>query len=129
MAIVTLAHADLTGPTGTTSKAAAERSGRYFGMAMGADRLSDSGFQTIARREFNMLTAVNEMKPDATEPNPGQFTFTNADRLYTGTSGAVSVRNAAYNGTLGANASTSFGFVVNGSPEPPAPGPASSCWP
>jgi endo-1,4-beta-xylanase len=33
----------------------------------------------------------------------------------TGTSGAVSVRNAAYNGTLGANASTSFGFIVNGS--------------
>ncbi|MEN3614295.1 endo-1,4-beta-xylanase [Plantactinospora sp. ZYX-F-223] len=82
VAIVTFAHADLSGPPGTTLKAAAERSGRYFGMAMGADRLSDSGFQTIARREFNMLTAVNEMKPDATEPNPGQFNFTNADRLY-----------------------------------------------
>jgi endo-1,4-beta-xylanase len=33
----------------------------------------------------------------------------------TGTSGAVTVRNAAYNGSLGANASTSFGFVANGS--------------
>ena len=33
----------------------------------------------------------------------------------TGTSGAVSVRNADYNGSLGANASTSFGFVANGS--------------
>jgi endo-1,4-beta-xylanase len=32
----------------------------------------------------------------------------------TGTSGAISVRNAAYNGSLGANASTSFGFLVNG---------------
>jgi endo-1,4-beta-xylanase len=82
VAQATFAHADLSGPPGTTLKAAAERSGRYFGMAMGADRLSDSGFQTIARREFNMLTAVNEMKPDATEPNPGQFNFTNADRLY-----------------------------------------------
>ena len=35
--------------------------------------------------------------------------------INTGTSGAVSVRNAAYNGSLGANASTSFGFLVNGS--------------
>ncbi len=33
----------------------------------------------------------------------------------TGTSGAVSVRNVAYNGSLGANASTTFGFLVNGS--------------
>jgi endo-1,4-beta-xylanase len=83
VAIVTVAHADLTGPPGTTLKAAAERSGRYFGLAMGADRLSDSGFQAIARREFNMLTAVNEMKPDATQPNPGQFNFRNGDALAT----------------------------------------------
>jgi endo-1,4-beta-xylanase len=33
----------------------------------------------------------------------------------TGTSGAISVRNASYNGALGANASTTFGFLVNGS--------------
>lgn len=33
----------------------------------------------------------------------------------TGTSGTVSVRNADYNGSLGANASTTFGFLVNGS--------------
>ncbi len=32
----------------------------------------------------------------------------------TGTSGSVSVRNAAYNGTLGANASTTFGFTATG---------------
>ena len=82
VAVATLAHADLSGPPGTTLKAAAERSGRYFGLAMGADRLSDSGFQTIARREFNMLTAVNEMKPDATQPSRGQFNFRNGDALY-----------------------------------------------
>jgi endo-1,4-beta-xylanase len=33
----------------------------------------------------------------------------------TGSSGAISVRNASYNGSLGANASTTFGFLVNGS--------------
>src|SRR6188472_4562463 len=82
VAVATLAHADLTGPPGTTLKAAAERSGRYFGAAMGSDRLNDSGFLTIANREFDMMTAVNEMKPDATEPNSGQFTFGAGDAIY-----------------------------------------------
>ncbi|MEU8235620.1 endo-1,4-beta-xylanase [Actinoplanes sp. NPDC048967] len=82
VAVATLAHADLTGPPGTTLKAAAERSGRYFGAAMGRDRLSDNGFLTIANREFDMMTAVNEMKPDATEPNRGQFSFAAGDAIY-----------------------------------------------
>jgi endo-1,4-beta-xylanase len=82
VAVATLAHADLSDPPGTTLKAAAERSGRYFGAAMGGDRLNDSGFLAIANREFDMMTAVNEMKPDATEPNSGQFTFTAGDAIY-----------------------------------------------
>ncbi|MFG2046591.1 endo-1,4-beta-xylanase [Micromonospora sp. NPDC048935] len=82
MALATFARADLSGPPGTTLKAAAERSGRYFGAAMGSDRLNDSGFLTIASREFDMMTAVNEMKPDATEPNPGQFDFRRGDAIY-----------------------------------------------
>ncbi|MEU7873419.1 endo-1,4-beta-xylanase [Dactylosporangium sp. NPDC049140] len=82
VAIATFAHADLNDPPGTTLKAAAERSGRYFGAAMGGDRLSDSGFLAIANREFDMMTAVNEMKPDATEPNSGQFTFAAGDAIY-----------------------------------------------
>ncbi|MEV1317692.1 endo-1,4-beta-xylanase [Micromonospora arborensis] len=82
MALATFARADLSGPPGTTLKAAAERSGRYFGAAMGADRLNDSGFLTIANREFDMMTAVNEMKPDATEPNRGQFDFRAGDAIY-----------------------------------------------
>ncbi|MGC4749197.1 endo-1,4-beta-xylanase [Micromonospora sp. DT201] len=82
MALAPFARADLSGPPGTTLKAAAERSGRYFGAAMGADRLNDSGFLTIANREFDMMTAVNEMKPDATEPNRGQFDFRAGDAIY-----------------------------------------------
>ena len=34
--------------------------------------------------------------------------------INTGTSGSISVRNASYNGSVGANASTNFGFLVNG---------------
>ncbi|MEU4215765.1 endo-1,4-beta-xylanase [Actinoplanes sp. NPDC026623] len=82
VAVATLARADLSGPPGTTLKAAAERSGRYFGAAMGGDRLGDAGFLAIANREFDMMTAVNEMKPDATEPSSGQFDFRAGDAIY-----------------------------------------------
>ena len=36
---------------------------------------------TIANREFNMVTAENEMKWDATEPNQNQFNFSHGDRI------------------------------------------------
>src|SRR4051794_22984984 len=55
--------------------AAAAQSGRYFGTAIAAGRLGDSTYSTIAGREFNMITAENEMKPDATEPQRGNFNF------------------------------------------------------
>ena len=82
VAMTTLAHADLSGPPGTTLKAAAERSGRYFGAAMGETDLTTRASLTIANREFDMMTAVNEMKPDATEPNSGQFAFPAGDAIY-----------------------------------------------
>src|SRR5690606_1923317 len=55
---------------------------RYFGVAIAANKLNDSVYTTIANREFNSVTAENEMKIDATEPQPGQFNFTQADRIY-----------------------------------------------
>ena len=55
----------------STLGAAAAQSGRYFGTAIAAGRLGDSAYTTIADREFNMVTAENEMKIDATEPQPG----------------------------------------------------------
>ncbi|MFD0318015.1 endo-1,4-beta-xylanase [Streptomyces flavalbus] len=66
----------------STLGAAAAQSGRYFGTAIAAGRLGDSTYTSIANREFNMVTAENEMKIDATEPQRGQFNFTNADRIY-----------------------------------------------
>ncbi|MFJ8546897.1 endo-1,4-beta-xylanase [Streptomyces sp. NPDC093586] len=66
----------------STLGAAAAQSGRYFGTAIAANRLSDSTYATIAAREFNMVTAENEMKIDATEPQRGRFDFTTADRVY-----------------------------------------------
>ncbi|WP_203685259.1 endo-1,4-beta-xylanase, partial [Actinoplanes siamensis] len=66
----------------STLGAAAAQSGRYFGTAIAAGRLGDATYTTIAGREFNMITAENEMKPDATEPQRGQFNFSAGDRIY-----------------------------------------------
>ncbi|CAL9652216.1 Endo-1,4-beta-xylanase A [Streptomyces sp. enrichment culture] len=66
----------------STLGAAAAQGGRYFGTAIAANRLSDSTYATIAAREFNSVTAENEMKIDATQPQRGQFNFTAADRVY-----------------------------------------------
>ncbi|MFC6090166.1 endo-1,4-beta-xylanase [Saccharothrix lopnurensis] len=66
---------------GTTLGASAAEKGRYFGAAVAAGRLGDSTYVNLLNREFNSVTAENEMKMDATEPNQGQFTFTNGDRI------------------------------------------------
>ncbi|MCI4062077.1 endo-1,4-beta-xylanase [Micromonospora sp. R77] len=66
----------------TTLGAAAAQSGRYFGTAIAAGRLGDSTYSTIAAREFNMVTAENEMKPDATEPQQNVFNFSAGDQIY-----------------------------------------------
>ncbi|MFF3737873.1 endo-1,4-beta-xylanase [Streptomyces sp. NPDC002566] len=65
-----------------TLGAAAAQSGRYFGTAIASGRLGDSAYTTIASREFNSVTAENEMKIDATEPQRGQFNFSAGDRVY-----------------------------------------------
>jgi endo-1,4-beta-xylanase len=77
----------------TTLGAAAAQSGRYYGTAISAGKLSDSAYTTIAAREFNMVTPENEMKPDATEPTRGVFNFTGGDAVYNwATSNGLKVR-------------------------------------
>ncbi|MFI9812560.1 endo-1,4-beta-xylanase [Saccharothrix variisporea] len=78
-AVVMISSADAAA---STLGAAAAQSGRYFGTAIAAGRLGDSQYSTIAGREFNMITAENEMKPDATEPQRGQFSFGSGDQIY-----------------------------------------------
>ncbi|WP_046528438.1 MULTISPECIES: endo-1,4-beta-xylanase [Cellulomonas] len=66
---------------GSTLQAAAAESGRYFGTAIAASRLNDGTYTTIANREFNMITAENEMKMDAMQPSRGQFNWSSGDRI------------------------------------------------
>ncbi|WP_309134007.1 endo-1,4-beta-xylanase [Cellulomonas sp.] len=66
---------------GSTLQAAAAESGRYFGTAIAASRLNDAAYTTIANREFNMITAENEMKMDAMQPSRGQFNWSSGDRI------------------------------------------------
>ncbi len=65
----------------TTLGAAAAQSGRYFGAAVAGGKLGDSQYTTILNREFNSITAENEMKWDHTEPSRNNFTFGSADRI------------------------------------------------
>ncbi|MEU4770346.1 endo-1,4-beta-xylanase, partial [Actinosynnema sp. NPDC023794] len=66
---------------GTTLATAAAEKGRYFGTAVAAGRMGDSTYMGILNREFNMVTAENEMKMDATEPQQNRFNYTNGDRI------------------------------------------------
>jgi len=66
---------------GSTLQAAAAETNRYFGTAMAAHYLNNSGTTNIVNREFNMITAENEMKMDAMQPNRGQFNWSSGDRI------------------------------------------------
>ncbi|SES09266.1 endo-1,4-beta-xylanase, partial [Lentzea xinjiangensis] len=70
-----------TANAATTLGAAAAQSGRYFGTAVAAGKLGDSTYVNILNTEFTMVTAENEMKWDATEPNRGQFSYSAGDRI------------------------------------------------
>ena len=70
-----------TAEAASTLGASAAQTGRYFGAAIAAGRLSDATYTGIVNREFTSVTAENEMKWDATEPSQGRFTYTGGDRI------------------------------------------------
>ena len=55
----------------------------YFmiGVAVNQRNVSNTQQQDLIRREFNSMTAENDMKPEPTEPREGQFNWENADRI------------------------------------------------
>src|SRR5690554_2894403 len=80
MSGITLAALPASAAGATLHEAAAE-SGRYFGSAMAAHYLSNSQTTSILNREFNMITAENEMKMDAMQPQRGNFNWSSGDRI------------------------------------------------
>ncbi|MDT0323681.1 endo-1,4-beta-xylanase, partial [Streptomyces millisiae] len=70
-----------TADAATTLGASAAERGRYFGTAVAANRLGEAAYASTLNTEFNSVTAENEMKWDATEPNRNSFTFGAADQI------------------------------------------------
>ncbi|MEU4526614.1 cellulose binding domain-containing protein [Micromonospora ureilytica] len=69
------------------------------------------GFQAEVTVANNSTTALNGWTVGLTLAS-GQAISSLWSGTNTGTTGSVSVRNAAYNGTVGPNASTTFGFTA-----------------
>ncbi|MBO7584520.1 MAG: endo-1,4-beta-xylanase, partial [Bacteroidales bacterium] len=55
----------------------------YFmiGVAVNQRNISDADQIALIKREFNSITAENDMKPQPTEPNKGEFNWENADKI------------------------------------------------
>ncbi|WP_147945506.1 endo-1,4-beta-xylanase [Microbispora hainanensis] len=64
-----------------TLGAAAAQSGRYFGTAIAAGHLNDSTYVATWDREFNSVTAENEMKWGPIEPSRNSFNWGSADQI------------------------------------------------
>ncbi|MCR4914299.1 MAG: endo-1,4-beta-xylanase, partial [Prevotella sp.] len=55
----------------------------YFmiGVAVNQRNVTNADQQALIKREFNSMTAENDMKPQPTEPKEGEFNWENADRI------------------------------------------------
>ena len=55
----------------------------YFmiGVAVNQRNISDAEQIALIKREFNSITAENDMKPQPTEPRKGEFNWENADKI------------------------------------------------
>ena len=52
-----------------------------IGVAVNQRNVTNAEQQALIKREFNSMTCENDMKPEPTEPNEGQFNWENADRI------------------------------------------------
>ena len=55
----------------------------YFmiGVAVNQRNVTNADQAALVKKEFNSMTAENDMKPEPTEPQEGQFNWENADRI------------------------------------------------
>jgi len=69
--------------TGTKAQGLKDAYQDYFtiGVAVNQRNVTNPDQQALILREFNSVTAENDMKPQPTEPRQGQFDFSRADRI------------------------------------------------
>ncbi|UYQ65201.1 endo-1,4-beta-xylanase [Streptomyces peucetius] len=70
-----------TAHAATTLGASAAEKGRYFGTAVAANHLGESGYVSTLNTEFNSVTPENEMKWDALERSRNSFSYGPADQI------------------------------------------------
>lgn len=75
--LVAVTPAQASGPL----KEHAAAHGKYFGDAVDNNEITDSAYRPHIAAEFSQLTPGNAMKWDATEPNPGQFSYSRGDAI------------------------------------------------
>ena len=73
----------LTLPSTTLAQGLKDAYKKYFmiGVAVNQRNVTDASQQALIKQEFNSITAENDMKPEPTEPQEGQFNWDNADRI------------------------------------------------
>ncbi|WP_182904205.1 endo-1,4-beta-xylanase [Microbispora sp. H10830] len=79
--VTALAASVPAGAAAGTLGAAAAQSGRYFGTAIAAGHMNDSTYVATWDREFNAVTAENEMKWGPIEPSRNSFNWSSADQI------------------------------------------------
>jgi len=81
--IVVLTAVLALGGTATWAQGLKDAYKDYFmiGVAVNQRNVSNADQQALINREFNSITAENDMKPEPTEPREGQFNWDGADRI------------------------------------------------
>ncbi|KAJ3053517.1 hypothetical protein HK097_004111 [Rhizophlyctis rosea] len=69
------------GGSGTLDGRIKAKGKKYWGNILDYNTINNSAVTNVLRTEFGQVTAENSMKWDATEPNRGQFSWTNADKV------------------------------------------------
>ena len=73
----------MMGSTATFAQGLKDAYKDYFmiGVAVNGRNVTNPEQMALVKKEFNSITAENDMKPQPTEPEEGQFNWENADRI------------------------------------------------
>jgi endo-1,4-beta-xylanase len=61
---------------------AADKHGLFFGAILANGHMGDNQYMALSKQQFNLVTAENECKFDAMEPQRGNFNYNTCDKMY-----------------------------------------------